>query len=73
MTVRPLDNSHSHTHHTVDGLHIPATSLDLATAGVVQDVVTPGITMPPAMTFPTPETSAPPLSSTFPPAVVVIG
>ena len=72
MTVRPLDNSHPHTHHTVDGLHVPATSLDLATAAAGQDVVTPGITMPQAMTFPSPETSAPPLSSTFPPAVVVL-
>ena len=74
MTVPPLDNSHPHTHLTVDSLHIPATPLDTATAGAVQDGVTPGITMPQAMPFPTPETSssAPPLSSTFPPAVVVL-
>ena len=73
-TVPSLDNSHPHTHLTIDSYHIPATSLDPATAGAVQDVVTPGITMPQAMPFPTPETSssAPPLSSTFPPAVVLL-
>jgi hypothetical protein len=67
MIVRPHDNSY---HHSADSLCFPTTSLDPAPAGAVQDFVTPGITI----SFPTPDTStsAPPLSSTPPPAVVVL-
>ncbi|KAI9445692.1 hypothetical protein BJY52DRAFT_1216610 [Lactarius psammicola] len=66
--VSPLDNFHPAHQTTIEGLHIPITSPEPATAGAKRDIVTSGRTIP----RPTPKTSisAPPLSSTSPPAAV---
>ncbi|KAI9447716.1 hypothetical protein H4582DRAFT_18549 [Lactarius indigo] len=69
LTKVPLpDNSNPANQTTTKSPHIPVTSPDRATAGAIRDVVTSGTTIPPH----TPETStsAPPLSSTSPPATL---
>jgi len=66
--VPPLHNFRPAHQTTIESLLIPVTSPDSATAGAIRDIVTSGITIP----NPTPETStsAPPPSSTSPPAAV---
>ncbi len=68
--VLPLDDFHFAHQTTIEGLRIPVIPPYLATAGAIGDTATSGITMP----YPTPETSpsAPPLSSTAPPAAVAV-
>ena len=65
----PSLNNFNPAQRTIEGLRIPITSADLATASVIREIDTSGITMP----HPTPETSTiASLSSPSPPAVVFL-
>ncbi|KAH9054790.1 hypothetical protein EDB87DRAFT_1688836 [Lactarius vividus] len=66
--VLTLDNLLPVHRTAIEGLHIPVTSPHQAIAGVIQDIVTSGLTVP--HYTPDTSTSTSPLSSTSPPASV---